>query len=103
MLDRSPNTKQLSPFLPKTISALEKKVSYELSCRTALIPLLRKHITDKSLLASPVHTPCGLCWLSLTLLRQAACTERGSLSGGLPHAWHHHHTYLRKLRRETLY
>lgn len=66
-------------------------LSYELPWRTALIPLLRKCIANKSLLASPIHTPLGLCWLSLTPLRQAAWTERDWLSCGLPQSRHHLH------------
>lgn len=92
IFDISPNTQLLSSFLPKTKSALVKKVSYELPWRTALIPLLRKHIADKSLSAGPVHNPLGLYWLSLTPSRQAAWIERSLLSHGLPQSWHHIHT-----------
>lgn len=91
-VDHSPNTQQLSPFLPKTISVLGRKVSCELPWRTALIPLLRKYIANKSLSTRPVHTPLSLCWLYLTPLRQAAWTERDSLLCGLPQSWHHLHT-----------
>lgn len=74
IFDHFPNTQQLSPFPPKIVLALGKKMSYELPWRTALTALLRKYIADKSLPASSVHHIQPLLVFSHSL--EAGCMDR---------------------------
>lgn len=95
----SPNTQQLSSFLPKTKWALEKKgVTW-----TALENSLDSTTEKVYCRQIPLRQPCPhSCWplFAFPHCLEAGCRDRGvcSLVGSLSHL----HTYLKNLLRETV-